>query len=163
MILFWAWGCSAETLKVQLPPKGIHSIGSEDLQRDVWSQLNPESGFDTNEWLAFRYGQHDATVSIFATGEHCAAQSKPITWLTVKPKHPSHTPYWTAIMLSAAKGLEPEQSGGFCVGEAPEVPDGLDLSDALQFDDGLSMEDWQPDSIHYELVAEELQGFLKGL
>ena len=63
-------------------------------------------------------------------------------------------------MLSAAKVLEPEQSGGFCVGGGSEVPDGLDFSDALQFDDGLPLEQCQPNAFCYELVSEELQGSL---
>ena len=164
MILgFWALACTVDTLKVQRPPRGIQSISPEDLQRDVWAQLNPESEIEHAEWLSFRFKQHQAILDNSAPLAFCAAQPSPSTWLWVKPVEPSHAPFWTAILLSAAKGLEPEGSGGFCLGIIPEEANAHDLSELLQFHSALNAHEWSPDSIHFEALSVELQGVLAGI
>lgn len=159
-MLIWMFplACSVELLKVYVPPRGIEHIQAEDLQRDVWAQLNPESGFGHEEWLQYRFSQHEAELTYHAASDFCAQQEQSTIHLWVNDAHPSHRPYWTAILLSAAKGLEADKEGSFCLGAGNEG--GVNLAQALRFHRDLPSEIWAPELIHYANLAAELRDFL---
>ena len=46
--------CSPETLKIYVPPTGVHSVNQEDLRRAYWAL---ESGDDPEQWWLKRTEQ----------------------------------------------------------------------------------------------------------
>ena len=54
VLFFCGISCAPETLKIHVPPTGVHSVNQEDLRRAYWAL---ESGDDPEQWWLKRTEQ----------------------------------------------------------------------------------------------------------
>lgn len=162
-VLIWmgTLGCSAERLRVVLPPSGPDSIHAEDLQRDVWSQLNPDFELEPNVWLSRRFEQHNAEFEPEDGSGFCAHQSssKKVYWAPFDSM--PHSLYWKAILLSLSKGSELEANGSFCMSMQQPSQDFIDLQSEITQDNWDVLDNASANEIYealnYEALAIELR------
>jgi|GEM_PF-5154553 len=105
-------GCSVDTLKIYMPPRGIQSIHQEDLKRALW---NLERGADSMLWWTNRASQVNLSATdIHGCFLHEGRTSDVLTIVAVS------TPIEVATLASMGKAVDKvETSHGwqFCTQE----------------------------------------------
>lgn len=162
LLLSLLTSCSAEFANVIHPPMGISSISSEDLKRDVWMQVKPEPDYSSEDYLKFRFGQMGSAYKAQSDQFFCSKvkDAKRVAYVEDKLQR---KPYWSAVLLSLAKGLEGD-GWEFCFGFPQESAlHPLELTPLLDWTPIAKEGVWSAESIHYERLAKEVQSLAHSL
>ena len=153
-LFFCGVSCAPETLKIHVPPTGVHSLNQEDLRRAYWAL---ESGDDPEQWWLKRTKQFHLESSPSSChvhpgeGEHRAVV------------YAAPTPMQLTVMASLAKALDgttPTWSWYFCL-----VSDSLSTQE-MSVDTVINLKDGYSDSppfvdVNFEHLARDVEKILR--
>ena len=145
--------CEPETLRIHVPPTGLHSVNQEDLRRAYWAVERSES---PSQWWSKRTTQ----LQLQSVGSTCYLYEGQTD--TIAVVYAQSTPMHLTVMASIAKALdrtEPSWSWQFCLVE--QIPTAnttfqtvIDLTEELQ--DSIPFVE-----VNFETLALQVQSILR--